>query len=205
MKDDFANLKRYASENKKLLSIPNDGERIVFFGDSITEFWTPKNSILFQHKNTINRGISGQTTSQMILRFQHDVIQLAPSTVVLLVGINDIAENIGPISLEQIMENIITMSELSNANAIQVILCSVLPANTFSWNPKLQPADKVIQLNQMIYAYAKSHKISYVNYYSAMVDENKGLLKKYGEDGVHPNLEGYKKMEELLQPFLKSF
>lgn len=205
MKADFANLKRYASENKKLLSNPNNGNRILFFGDSITEFWTPKNSIIFQLENVINRGISGQTTSQMVLRFQQDVIQLAPSTVVILAGINDIAENTGPILVEQIMENIILMSELANANAIKVILCSVLPANTFNWNPKLQPADKVIQLNQMIYTYAKSHKINYIDYYSAMVDENKGLLKKYGEDGVHPNLEGYKKMEELLQPFLKSF
>jgi lysophospholipase L1-like esterase len=205
MKADFANLKRYASENKKLLSNPNNGNRILFFGDSITEFWTPKNSIIFQLENVINRGIRGQTTSQMVLRFQQDVIQLAPSTVVILAGINDIAENTGPILVEQIMENIILMSELANANAIKVILCSVLPANTFSWNSKLQPADKVIQLNQMIYTYAKLHKINYIDYYSAMVDENKGLLKKYGEDGVHPNLEGYKKMEELLQPFLKSF
>lgn len=205
MKADFANLKRYASENKKLLSNPNNGNRIIFFGDSITEFWTPKNSIIFQFENVINRGISGQTTSQMVLRFQQDAIQLAPKTVIFLGGINDIAENTGSISVEQIMENIITMSDLANDNAIKVILCSLLPANTFSWNPKLQPADKVIQLNQMIYNYAKSQKINYIDYYSAMVDDNKGLLKKYGEDGVHPNFEGYKKMEELLQPFLGSF
>jgi lysophospholipase L1-like esterase len=205
MKDDFANLQRYASENKKLLSNPNDGKRIVFFGDSITEFWTPKNSNMFQLKKHINRGISGQTTSQMVLRFQLDVIQLAPTTVVILAGINDIAENTGCISLEKILENLISMIELALDNNIKVILCSVLPANTFSWNPKLLPADKVIQLNKMIYTYAKSHKISYVDYYSAMVDDNKGLLKKYGEDGVHPNFDGYKKMEELLQPFLKSF
>ena len=101
------------------------------------------------------------------------------------------------------MGNIISMTELAQANKIKVILCSVLPANAFYWNPKLKPADKVIELNQRIKTYAQKHKITYVDYYTSMVDDNKGLLKKYGEDGVHPNLEGYKKMEALLLPFLK--
>lgn len=171
-------------------------------GDSITEFWKPNDSTFFSANSFIDRGISGQTTPQMLLRFRQDVIDLKPSKVVILAGINDIAENTGPITVQQIMDNIISMTELAQTHNIKVILCSVLPANAFYWNPKLQPADKVIELNQRIKTYAQKHNITYVDYYTSMVDDNKGLLKKYGEDGVHPNLEGYKKMEALLLPFL---
>lgn len=198
MKTDFANLKRYASENEKLHSTSNNGNRIVFFGDSITEFWTPKNSTLFQNPNHINRGISGQTTSQMILRFQQDVVELQPKLVVTLAGINDIAENNGPISIQAVFENIITMVNSAKAKKINVILCSVLPSNTISWKTNIAPSDKIIQLNQLIQSYAKNHKIKYVDYYHSMVDNNKGLDKKYSDDGVHPNSEGYKVMERIL-------
>lgn len=200
MNTDWANLKKYEKENQSLTPISNS---VVFMGDSITEFWKPNDSTFFSTNPFIDRGISGQTTPQMLLRFRQDVIDLKPSKVVILAGINDIAENTGPISITQIMGNIISMCELAKTNKIKVILCSVLPANAFYWNPKLQPADKVISLNQMIKTYAKKHNIAYVDYYTSMVDDNKGLPKKYGEDGVHPNLEGYKKMEALLLPFLK--
>ena len=172
-------------------------------GDSITEFWNELNPTFFTEHSILNKGISGQTTSQMLSRFHQDVIDLKPKLVVILAGINDIAENSGPISLEQIMANIISMCELAKVNKIKIILCTVLPANAFYWNPKLQPADKVRDMNQKINMYAKNNKIDYVDYYTAMVDYDKGLQKKYGEDGVHPNLEGYKKMEALLLPFLK--
>jgi lysophospholipase L1-like esterase len=167
-------------------------------GDSITEFWKVNDAVFFTENPYINRGISGQTTSQILLRFRQDVINLKAETVVILAGINDIAENTGPITIDQIMKNIIAMVELAMVNKIKVILCSVLPANNFYWNPKLKPADKVIELNLRLKNFAKTNKISYVDYYNAMVDNEKGLLKKYGEDGVHPNLEGYKVMAALL-------
>ncbi len=203
MKVDFANLKRYASENEKLYKISNKGKRIILFGDSITEFWTPKNATLYQNLTIINRGISGQTTSQMVKRFQQDVVELHPHSVVILAGINDIAENSGPISLEAIRDNIIDMVDLALTSNIKVILCAVLPANHINWNPKIKPAEKVIVLNKMIKMYANNNQIPFVDYYTVMVDENYGLQKKLGEDGVHPNLKGYKLMEKTLKPFLE--
>lgn len=195
MNNDWANLNKYASENQNLTPT---AKSVVFMGDSITEFWKMNDLNFFTENSFIDRGIAGQTTPQMLLRFRQDVINLKPETVVILAGINDIAENTGPITIDQIMGNIISMVELAKANNIKVVLCSVLPANNFYWNPKLKPADKVIELNLLLKNYAKANKISYVDYYNAMVDNEKCLLKKYGEDGVHPNLEGYKVMETLL-------
>lgn len=199
MKSDFANLKRYYSENIKLLDSNNNGNRIVFFGDSITEFWTKRNSTIFHNSNYINRGISGQTTAQMVLRFEQDVLKLHPATVVILAGINDIAENTGPITVEAIFQNIVTIIEASITNTIEVILCSVLPSNTISWKTDVAPADKIIQLNQLLSDYASENKIIFVDYYNPMVNENKGLDSKYTDDGVHPNSEGYNIMEEILK------
>ena len=195
MNNDWANLNKYASENQNLTPT---AKSVVFMGDSITEFWKVNDLNFFTENPFIDKGIAGQTTSQMLLRFSQDVINLKPETVVILAGINDIAENTGPISIDQIMGNIIAMVELAKANKIKVVLCSVLPANNFYWNPKLKPADKVIELNLLLKNYSKANKISYVDYYNAMVDNEKGLLKKYGEDGVHPNIDGYKVMETLL-------
>lgn len=195
---DFANLNKYKKANLSLAPTTN---LVVFMGDSITEFWNNYNKTFFKN-NFINRGISGQTTSQMLLRFRQDVIDLKPSKVVILAGINDIAQNTGPISISEIMGNLISMFELAQANAIKVILCSVLPANYFTWNHKIQPADKVIELNDLIQKYASAQQIDYVDYYSKMVDNDKGLQIAFGDDGVHPNAEGYKVMETILAPFL---
>lgn len=203
MQKDWAYLKRYASENKKLLLQLNDGNRIVFIGDSITEFWERFDALFFSNNNYINRGIKNQTTSQILARFEEDVIHIKPKKVVILAGINDIAENNGPISLEDILNNIITMLTKANQNNIEVILCALLPANRFYWNPKITPASDVLKLNEMLKTYAEANKITFVNYYNEMVDENNGLKKQYGEDGVHPTLEGYLKMKSILQPFLK--
>jgi lysophospholipase L1-like esterase len=203
MKKDWANLNKYVTENKQLLQIPTTNP-IVLMGDSITEFWKVNDNDFFTTNNLIDRGISGQTTAQMLLRFRQDVLDLKSSKVVILAGINDIAENTGPITLEAVFGNIVSMVELAKANKIKVVLCAVLPSNKFYWNPKLQPADKVIALNKMIKAYALKNKIPFVDYYSEMVDENKGLDKKYGDDGVHPNLNGYKLMESLLLKVLSN-
>lgn len=203
MQNDWAYLEKYAIENQQLLKLPNNGNRIVFIGDSITEFWQRYDSVFFTQNKYINRGISSQTTSQIQERFQNDVIDLEPKCVIILAGINDIAENNGPISIEEIMNNIVSMVEKSLKNNIEVLLCSVLPANNFYWNPKIQPIEKIMQLNQMIKAYSLVKQIKYVDYYTQMVDENLGLDKKYTDDGVHPNLEGYLKMKSILKFHLK--
>lgn len=200
-KKDWANLKKYASENQNIAN--QKGNKVVFMGDSITEFWQVNDGNFFVSNAFLNRGISGQTTPQMLLRFRQDVIALQPKVVVILAGINDIAENTGPITIEGIMDNIISMCQLAKANQIKVVLCSVLPANHFNWNPKIQPAEKVIALNKEIKAYASKNGITYVDYFSAMVNNENGLDKKYGEDGVHPNLEGYKVMEALVMEVIK--
>ncbi len=196
--EDFANFNKYRTANEELAP-PLPGEnRVVFMGNSITEGWKISDESFFSDNPYIDRGISGQTTPQMLLRFRSDVINLKPEIVVILAGINDIAENTGPITLEDILENIISMSQLAESNGIKVILCSVLPANEISWNPVIKPAEKVIRLNGMIKSYCLEKNILYVDYYTSMVDERNGLYKKYSEDGVHPNLAGYKVMEPVI-------
>jgi len=180
-----------------------DSKVIVFMGDSITEFWQRESDFFSKNSNFINKGVSGQTTTQMLHRFQKDVIDLNPSTVIVLAGINDIAENSGPILIDAIRDNIIDMVDLALNSNIKIILCTVLPANHFNWNHEIKPADKVFVLNKMIKTYASNNQIPYVDYYTYMVDENNGLQNKFGKDGVHPNLEGYKVMEKILALFLK--
>ncbi|MEO6254885.1 MAG: SGNH/GDSL hydrolase family protein [Ferruginibacter sp.] len=202
--NEWADLKKYAADNKKLKSPSKTEKRVVFMGDSITESWISFDSGFFSGKPYIDRGISGQTTSQMLIRFQQDVISLKPSVVVILAGINDIAENNGPISLEKVFENIIAMAQLAKKHKIKVVLSSVLPAYDFRWRPGLHPAEKVIKLNAMIRSYCTTNHIVYVDYYSNMVDERKGLNKKFTEDGVHPTLAGYKIMEPLVEKAIKA-
>jgi lysophospholipase L1-like esterase len=177
-------------------------------GNSITEFWDKTDKEFFKGKPYINRGISGQTTPQMLLRFRQDVIELKPAVVIILAGINDIAENTGPISLEAIFGNIVSMVELAKANNIRVVLSSVLPASGFYWNPSLKPADKVLSLNNMIRNYAVNNNIVYVDYYSKLVNDEKGMKLEYADDGVHPNLAGYRVMgplaEEAINAVLKA-
>lgn len=200
MIQDWANLNRYAKENESLAYGEN---RIVFIGDSITESWLRLCPAFFLEKSYISRGIGGQTTPQILLRFRADVINLKPKTVIILAGINDIAGNTGPSTLEMIMDNIISMVELAKANKIDVLLCSVLPANNFYWNPGTNPAEKIISLNKLIRNYAEENQISFVDYHSPMKDSNNGLKKEYSPDGVHPNPEGYKVMEYILTTHLK--
>ncbi|MDB5195926.1 MAG: acylhydrolase [Flaviaesturariibacter sp.] len=196
---DWENRKRYAAENSAL-GLPAQGEkRVVFMGNSITEGWIKTDSAFFAGKPYINRGISGQTTPQMLLRFRDDVIALKPKVVVILAGINDIAGNTGPVTLEYIVGNIISMAELAKTNGIRVILSSVLPAYDFPWRRGLEPAKKVKRLNEMILAYALKNRITYVDYYSSMVDDQGGLPQKFSVDGVHPSLAGYKVMEPLVE------
>jgi lysophospholipase L1-like esterase len=194
---DWPNLNRYQNENTILKPIEAGQKRIVFMGDSITEFWSTVDSEYFSGKPYVNRGISGQTTPQMLLRFRADVIALKPNAVVILAGINDIAGNTGPMTIEMIRDNIFSMIELAKANHIKVILCSVLPAYDFPWKPNQEPIAKIKALNEILQNYAVANNIVYVDYYSAMVDERKGLKADYSNDGVHPNKTGYQVMAPL--------
>lgn len=196
---DWPNLNKYQKENANLKPIAPGQKRIVFMGDSITEFWSVTDSEYFAGKQYVNRGISGQTTPQMLIRFRADVITLKPAVVVVLAGINDIAGNTGPATLDMIANNIFSMAELAKANQIKVILCSVLPAYDFSWKPNQNPAEKVVALNKIIKNYADANDILYLDYFSAMKDDRNGLKTTYSEDGVHPNKLGYQVMAPLAE------
>lgn len=196
---DWPNLNKYQNQNA-MLPLPVAGQkRIVFMGDSITEFWSTVDPDYFSGKPYINRGISGQTTPQMLLRFRADVIALHPSAVVILAGINDIAGNTGPSTIEMIRDNIFSMIELAKANHIKVILCSVLPAYDFPWKLNQEPVEKIKALNVILENYAKANNLVYLDYYLAMVDERKGLKADFSNDGVHPNKTGYQKMAPLAE------
>ncbi len=201
--EDWANLNRYSKANAEVAAPAKNENRVVFMGNSITEGWVKYHGEFFQGKPYFGRGISGQTTAQMLIRFRPDVIDLKPEVVVILAGTNDIAANRGPQTLEQIAGNIISMAELAKSNGINVVLSSALPASSYSWRPAIHPADKIIELNKMIKAYADDNNMVYLDYYSAMVDDNKGLKKEYGRDSVHPNVEGYKIMEEMVEKAIK--
>lgn len=192
--NDWPNLRRYRSENAQLTSQVN---RVVFMGNSITDGWIKLSPDFFSENPYIDRGISGQTTPQMLVRFRQDVIDLAPKVVVILAGINDIAGNTGPSSLQMIEDNLASMSQLAKANGIKVVLSSVLPAYSFPWRPGIDPVEKIIDLNKWIKEFAHKNGFIYLDYYSSMVDERKGLQKDLTKDGVHPNLAGYKIMEPL--------
>lgn len=198
-KVDWPYLNRYHDDNLKL-GPPAAGEkRVVFMGNSITEGWKDLSPEFFKGRPYICRGISGQTTPQMLVRFRPDVIALHPKAVVILAGINDIAGNTGPATLEMIEDNIASMSELAKVHGIQVVLSSVLPAYDFPWNPGVFPAEKIILLNKWIKQYASVNLFYYIDYYTFMVDERKGLKSEFTSDGVHPNEVGYKVMEGLAE------
>jgi lysophospholipase L1-like esterase len=196
---DWANIKKYNEANSKVPPPATGEKRVVFLGDSITDFWINNDSSFFSAKSYYDRGISGQTTGQMLVRFREDVINLQPSVVVILAGINDIAENNGPSKLEDVFGNIVSMAELAKANHIKVVLSSILPAFSFPWRPSIDPVSKVKALNKMIKDYADKNNIVYLDYFTAMADARSGLTANLSKDGVHPNLEGYKVMEPLAE------
>jgi lysophospholipase L1-like esterase len=200
LKVDFPWLAKFKDADLALPA-PAPGEnRVVFMGDSITELWKiegPDGS--FPGKPYINRGIGGQTTPQMLVRFRQDVIALKPKVVVILAGINDIAGNTGPETIEQIEDNLASMAELATANQIRVVLCSTLPAFDLPWKPGLSPAPKVDELNEWIKAYATQKGYVYVDYHSAMKDQRDGLPLELSKDGVHPTPAGYAIMTPLAE------
>ena len=199
---DFANYSKYEKDNAKVKST-NPVPSAVFMGDSITEGWFSTDPKFFTDNNFVGRGISGQTTSKMLLRFREDVINLKPKKVIILAGTNDIAENSGPISLEKVFGNIVSMAELAKANKIEVVICSVLPAYEFPWRKGIEPAKKVIALNKMLKDFAQKNHLIYVDYHTPLKDDKNGLPTAIAEDGIHPTKLGYAKMEEILMNVLK--
>ena len=206
MYNDWAYLTKYRDADAALPPAALGETRVVFMGDSITEGWgmkatatTPDRGEFFPGKPYVNRGISGQTTPQMLVRFRQDVIELKPRVVVVLAGTNDIAENTGKNTLNEIGNNVASMSELARANGIAVVLCSVLPASDFPWHPGLEPAPKVKALNAWIKEYAAKSGLVYVDYYTRMVNSEGGLKAELSPDGVHPNRAGYEIMAPLAE------
>jgi len=196
---DWPALARYRQANAEL-GAPKAGERrVVFYGNSITDSWAKYFPVQFPGKPYVGRGISGQTTPQLLVRFRQDVIDLQPAAVVILAGTNDIAGNTGPSTQEMIQDNISSMVELAEANHIGVVLASVLPAYDYPWKPGLEPAAKIVALNEWLKQYAAAHDVVYLDYWSAMADERQGLRAELTTDGVHPNERGYQVMAPLAE------
>ncbi|HEY4218721.1 MAG TPA: SGNH/GDSL hydrolase family protein [Gemmatimonadaceae bacterium] len=196
---DWGNLERYRSANAALPAAAKGEQRVVFMGNSITEAWAPFFAQEFAGKPYIGRGISGQTTPQLLVRFRQDVIALKPAVVVLLAGTNDIAGNTGPSTLEMIEDNIASMTELAQASHIRVVLLSVLPVYDYPWKRGLEPAPTIIALNAWIKTYAARVGATYVDLHSAMADERQGMRAELTKDGVHPNEAGYRVMAPLVE------
>lgn len=197
-KKEWAQYSRYKEANKHLTQMPD----VVFMGNSITDFWVSVKPDFFSENNYVGRGISGQTTEQMLARFQQDVVALHPKIVVILAGINDIAQNNGPISNESILNNIISMCDIAKANNIQPVLCSILPCDYFVWRKDLKPAPIVVSLNGMIKDYAMAQGYKYVDYYSEMATEKGALNPLYTNDRCHPTSDGYDIMISIVQKVL---
>ncbi|GAA4324981.1 SGNH/GDSL hydrolase family protein [Pontixanthobacter gangjinensis] len=196
MEQDWANLKKYRKANEKIIA-KGDFPGVIFMGNSITEGWSSLRSEFFSKHDFLGRGIGGQTTPQMLLRFIADVIDLKPQAVVILAGTNDIAGNTGYSSEKMITDNITAMAQLAEQNRIRVILASVLPVHEYPWNPGIDPVKKIAALNKWIKDHTEANEYIYQDFYSVMADSRKGLPKKYAEDGVHPTTLGYQVMEPL--------
>jgi len=196
---DWPQLSRYREDNARLAA-PAPGEaRVVFFGDSITDSWGRDAGEFFPGKPYVNRGISGQTTPQMLVRFSQDVVALKPRAVVILAGTNDIAGNTGPATPKMIEDNLAAMAAIARQNGIQIVFASILPAKNYPWRPEVRPVDTIRQLNAWVKAYCAREKLTYLDYYSAMAGADGGMRAELSSDGVHPNAAGYAVMAPLAQ------
>jgi lysophospholipase L1-like esterase len=199
LRNDWPNLNRYREANARLGAPAAVEQRVVFMGNSITEGWARFFADEFPGKPYVGRGISGQTTPQMLVRFRQDVVALKPAVVVILAGTNDIAGNTGPSSVEMIEDNLASMTEIAQANHIRVVLCSVLPVFDYPWKPGIAPAQRIVALNSWIKGYAARVGATYVDFHSAMADERQGMKADLARDGVHPTEAGYKVMAPLVE------
>lgn len=200
---DWNQLGRYHADNVRLAGLPAEAKRVVFMGDSITDGWKLAQS--FPGKPYVNRGISGQTTAQMVVRMYPDVIRLKPAALIILAGTNDIARNTGPVTLEMITDNFQAMAELAKAHGIKVVFCSVMPVSDYTGRKQTErrpPAD-ILKLNAWLKEYAEKNGLGFADYYAATVDE-KGFLKDgFSGDGLHPNVKGYELMAPVAEAALE--
>ncbi|NYF91677.1 SGNH/GDSL hydrolase family protein [Tunturiibacter empetritectus] len=198
---DWPGLDRYKADNEGLAPVAEGEQRLVFYGDSITDAWgrSPTTGEFFPAKPYVNRGISGQTTPQMVVRFRQDVIGLHPAAVLILAGTNDIAGNTGPMTAQMTEDNFRSMIDLAKSNGIKVIVASILPAADYPWKRGLEPALKIKTLNDWLRGYCINHSVTYLDYYSAMVGPDGGMKPGLSSDGVHPNAQGYAIMTPLAQ------
>lgn len=197
--NDWPNLSRYQEANAALGDPAPGEQRVVFIGNSITDGWAQYFDEQFPGKPYVGRGIGGQTTPQMLVRFRQDVIDLQPAVVVILAGTNDIAGNTGPSNPKMIQDNLASMAELARANGIEVVLSSILPASDYPWRPGLEPGPKIVAINEWMKEYAEENDMVYLDYHSAMADEKLGLPPELARDGVHPTEEGYRIMARLAE------
>ena len=197
--NDFPQLAYYRDRNTQLAAPAASEKRVVFFGDSITEGWARSWNDFFAGKPYVGRGISGQTSEQMVLRFHQDVVDLKPAVVILLAGTNDVAENTGPMTPEMTLDDFRAMLEMARANNIKMVVCSVLPAGDFWWHRGLEPAPKIRALNQQLKAWADSEHLVWVDYYTPMADQSGAMKSDLSPDGVHPNHAGYSIMAPLAE------
>jgi lysophospholipase L1-like esterase len=198
---DWAQLGRYRAEDAALPAPTPGTQRIVFYGDSITDSWGRHEGLgpFFPGKPYVNRGISGQTTPQMLVRFQQDVVHLHPAAVIILAGTNDIAGNTGPSTPEMIEDNFKSMTAIAEANGIKVVLASITPAFSYPWKPAIQPVPIIREVNQWLKEYCDSEHLVYLDYYSAMSDVNGAMKPGLASDGVHPTAAGYAIMAPLAE------
>ena len=200
---DWANLARYEDDNLKVGLPKKDERRVVFMGDSITEEWSNLYPEYFTEKGYINRGLGGQTTPQMLIRFKPDVVDLKPEIVVILAGTNDIAGNTGPSNAKMITDNIFSMAEIAKAYQMKVVLSSILPVYEYDWAREIKDPPSTIQaVNDALKQYASDQGLIYLDYFSSMVDERQGLNSDYTSDGVQPNESGYILMSSLAEEVL---
>ncbi len=201
--DDWGALSHYEKENEALPAPKANEERVVFLGSSIFEFWKQKDPEYFKSHPYLDRGISGQTSPQLLIRFRQDVINLKPKAVIILAGSNDIASDRGHVTNERIMDYIKSMAELARLNHIKVILCEYLPINAYPWRKDLHPAEDIIALNRLIKTYALANDFTLLDYFTPLVDEHNGQRAELTTDGVHPNLAGYKIMADVTDIAIK--
>ena len=200
---DWPNLSKYKSENEMLQKSKNDGNRIVLIGDSITEGWSLMDPDFFSNNNLINRGISGQTSPQMLIRFKQDAVNLEPKLIIINAGTNDIAANTGPSTPEMIIDNITSMAEIGLKNSVNVALSTILPVERYDWNETIKDAPEMIsKVNSFLKKYSENNNLIFIDYYSSLVNENKGMNTSYANDGVHPTKEGYDVMALVLKDTL---
>ena len=201
---DWAALAHYRTQNEALAPAAPGEQRVVFFGDSITEIWGHRGSEFFPGKPYINRGISGQTSAQMVVRFHPDVVNLHPKAVVILAGTNDVAANTGPMSAEATLDDFRAMVEMARANNIKLIIGSIPPADDFPWRRGLEPATKIRALNEKLHAYCVSEGIPWIDYYSALADEKGAMKPGLSIDGVHPSPAGFAVMAPLAEAAIEN-